>query len=165
MLPYLLLLTVVVNLAAYSYLDVYHQAGFHPVPSGFSASSSLSTLFRTIALVWLFGWISGILVAVLTLFDILTYSFFWVFMIPAAMKVVHFGGHPEQARIHPIPAWLWQISVVALPLIFVVCLFTYPFAPLEIYLHSIKQIGAFVAAIGAGFVGRILFVRLYDARR
>ena len=161
MLPLVLLLTVVINLAAYSYLDIYHHAGLHPAPGGFRASSSLSSIFRTVSLVWAFGGVSGFFVAMLALFDVLTYSFFWVFMIPAAVNIIKVG---DASTINPIPAWAWQITVIAVPLLLAVCFFTQPYAPLNAYLHSWWQWGTFVMVIAFGFVCRLVFAHLYDAR-
>jgi hypothetical protein len=158
---FFLFTAVVINHAAYSYLTSFHHAGLHPYPRGFSSSSSISTLLRTVALVWLFGGISGIILAALALFDIINFSFFWVFMIPAAMSIRKFG---EASKIHPFAAWVWQVSIIAIPVLLVICFFTQPFASLENYLHSFWQWGVLLGAMAIGFLCKVLFARIYASR-
>jgi hypothetical protein len=81
-----ILLIICISLVIHRHLSTYWEQGILPFAHGFSLFVKIFTFLYFVNLIWLFGFLPGLAMALLTFFQITFASFLWIFLIPGLIK-------------------------------------------------------------------------------
>lgn len=87
MLSFIILLLIVIGLVIHRYLSTYWEQGVLPYGMGFLVFANTFLLLYTVNFIWMFGGWFGIIITLLTAFQIIYASFLWPFLLPQLISM------------------------------------------------------------------------------
>lgn len=163
MISAIILILILFCLVIHRYLTFFWENGILPYPSGFT---SFGTLFITIYLInyiWLFGFLVGIIIFILTLFQIIYASYLWPFLLSSVSNIQKGLSTP---RVNPIIYGIWSFAILSLGgltiLNFIISEYGYLLNKIGLFLNNNYKI-AVLALIGSMLLGNL--IRIYFMKR
>jgi len=87
MLSIIILILIIVGLIIHRYLSAYWEQGNLPYAMGFLMFANIFAFIYLVNLIWMFGFILGIIITALTYFQIVFASFLWPFLLPQLVNI------------------------------------------------------------------------------
>lgn len=109
------------------YLTNFWEQGMLPYPIGFLTFANIFTVIQLINFIWIFGFFVGIIVFLLTFFQIIYGSFLWPFLLPQLI-VLH--KKPIIPKANPFIYGSWSYVVIGLGLLTIMNFFISNYASL-----------------------------------
>ena len=78
----IILIIIFIGLIIYRYLISFRETGNLPYAGGFNLYFKIFTILNFVSFIWIFGFVVGAIVALLSLFQIIYSSFLWPFLVP-----------------------------------------------------------------------------------
>jgi hypothetical protein len=82
MLNAIIIVLILVGLTTHRYLSTFWEQNKLPYPMGFNIFANLFALIFLVGYIWIFGVVPGIIVSILSYFQIVYSAFLWVFLLP-----------------------------------------------------------------------------------
>jgi len=86
MVSVIILILILFCLVIHRYLTAFWEDGILPYPGGFTTLAILFFAIYLINYIWLFGFLVGIIMFILTFFQIIFSSYLWPFLLPSVMN-------------------------------------------------------------------------------
>lgn len=134
MLSITILILILVGLIIHRYLTNFWEQGMLPYAMGFLMFANIFSIIYLINFIWLFGFVLGISIAVLTFFQIVFASFLWPFLLPQLMSI-----HKDQpasklfsklTNVNPFIYGTFSFLVIGLGLLTIINFFVSDYASL-----------------------------------
>ena len=117
MISVIILILILLCLVVHRYLNYFWEVGKLPYPWGFTTFSTLFIAIYLINYIWLFGFLIGIIIFALTLFQIIFSSYLWPFLLPSVMNI-----HKKPStllllvppKVNPFIYGIWSFIIIAL---------------------------------------------------
>lgn len=127
MINLIILILIIVGLIIHRYLTTFWEQRMLPYPMGFLTFANMFAVIYLINFVWIFGFIAGAAVFLLTFFQIIYSSFLWPFLLP---QLVSIHKKPTVPKVNPLVYGSWTYIVIGLGLLTVVNFFISDYASL-----------------------------------
>ncbi|MFH1349278.1 MAG: hypothetical protein ABIH58_06645 [Patescibacteria group bacterium] len=151
----LILSLIVIGLVIHRYLTAYWENGILPYSAGFLMFANLFLLVQIVSFIWIFGFLLGVAVFLLTLFQIIYASYLWPFLLPGQIRMHKKFAMPT---VNQFVYAIWPYIVMATGLLTIANFFVSDYGSLtDLILESINgDIGLlFLVIVGSMAVGNI----------
>ena len=128
MINLIILILIVAGLVIHRYLTAFWEQRMLPYPMGFLTFANMFTVIYLINFVWVFGFIVGVAVFLLTFFQIIYSSFLWPFLLP---QLVSIHKKPTIPKANPLVYGLWSYIVIGLGILTIVNFIVSDYASLK----------------------------------
>jgi len=127
MLDIIILILILVGLVIHRYLTSFWEQGMLPHAMGFLTFTNIFTALYFVNFVWVFGFVAGIVIFLLTFLQIIYASFLWPFLLP---QLLSNHKKPTLPKVNLIAYSSWSYIVIGLGLLTVVNFFVSDYASL-----------------------------------
>jgi hypothetical protein len=127
MLDLTLLVLIVVGLIIHRYLTIFWEQRMLPYSMGFLIFVNIFTVIYLINFVWIFGFIVGVAVFLLTFFQIIYGSFLWPFLLP---QLISIHKKPAIPKVNLLVYASWSYIAIGLGLLTIINFFISDYASL-----------------------------------
>jgi hypothetical protein len=163
MVSIIILILIFFCLVLHRYLTFFWESGILPYPWGFTSFATLFIVIYLINYIWLFGFLVGIILFVLTLFQIIYASYLWPFLLSTVKNIQQGLSIP---RVNPIIYGIWSFAVLALGgltiLNFFISEYGYLLSKIGLFLDNDYKI-AVILLVGSMVLGNL--IRIYVLKR
>ena len=134
MLNVVILILIIVGLIIHRYLTIFWEQRMLPYAMGFLMFVNIFSFIYFVNFIWMFGFVLGIIIALLTFFQIIFASFLWPFLLPQLVSI-----HKKQpssklflklTNVNPFIYGFWSFLVIGLGLITLINFFVSDYASL-----------------------------------
>lgn len=116
---------LVAGLVIHYYLDYFFDQRLLPYSAAFSVFVNVFALGYTVALIWMFGVLVGLILALACYFQILFSTVLWIFLVPNALKMLR---ATSPLKVNAMVHWLHSKFAVAMVILAVVTIVHAPYA-------------------------------------
>jgi hypothetical protein len=78
---------ILITMAIHKYLAVIYNSNNLPYPFAFSLYTNLQYLFWSINFIYIFGWVIGIIMTILSIYNVIYMTFLWPSIMPWVLRV------------------------------------------------------------------------------
>ena len=111
MVSVIILILILFCLVIHRYLTAFWEDGILPYPGGFTTLAILFFAIYLINYIWLFGFLVGIIIFILTFFQIIFSSYLWPFLLPSAINMEKELSIP---KVNLFIYGIWSFIIIAL---------------------------------------------------
>jgi len=156
MLNIIILFIILIGLIIHRYLSFFWEEGFLPYSMGFQIFATLFMVLCAINYIWMFGFWIGIVVFLLTFFQLIYASYLWPFLLPSLISILKKSTIP---RVSVTVYGLWSFVVLGLIMLTILNFFVSDYMSLletivGVFNYNYKLIGLLL--IGSMIIGNIV---------
>ena len=155
-----IIILILINMAIHKYLSTLYDLGTLSYPRAFILYANFQFLIWFISLVFIFGWLFGIIITVLSMFNIIQLTFLWPLVIPWVLRL---QKDTTAVNVNPIYYGLWSLSVLALAILTIINFFISEYKslnPLIVGFLNDNYISLIVFAIMSNLIRYAIRVKL-----
>ncbi len=150
------IILILIALTLHRYLTVFWEEGHLPYSMGFLIYANIFTVICTVHFIWMFGLLAGIVIALLTFFQIIYSAYLWIFLSPAL----------DTTKVNLTAYLTWVIIVVSLGILLIINFFVFDYKSALMAILGLvdyKYITLWIVFIGSLIVGNLARVISYMA--
>ncbi|MGD0571863.1 MAG: hypothetical protein ABSB11_02440 [Sedimentisphaerales bacterium] len=157
MLNIVIILLILVGITVHRYLSLFWEQGQLPYSIGFLLFVKAFVILYLINFIWMFGLIAGIIVFILTTFQIIYSAGLWIFTFPCTLTIYRTHSLP---RVNPFVQNGFSWLVIALALLTIINFIISKYNSMWELLNYNYQMVAiiFAAVLIIGNVARIIII-------
>lgn len=155
MLNIIIIALILLGLVVHRYLTVFWEQGMLPYSMGFTLFATAFMAIYSVSLIWMFGIVGGIIVALLCIFQILHVSILWIFSVPGLIQMYNNRNIP---RVNPLIYGGFSYLILLIAILTVINFFVSPYkSMMELIEDDIGPvIFVFVGIVAVGNIARII---------
>lgn len=117
MLSIIIVVLILVGLTVHRYLSLFWEQGLLPYSMGFLFFANLFAGLYLINFIWMFGWLSGVIIFFLTYFQAIYSAGLWIFLLPGLLSI---HRNLTMPKVNPIAYGGFSFLVVILGVLTVI---------------------------------------------
>lgn len=114
MLNIIILIVILIGLTLHRYLTIFYEQGRLPYQMGFLVFATSFIILYFVNFIWMFGIIIGVILALLTLFQLVYSTLLWPFLIPSLVSIYK---KDELPLVNSVAYAIWSIVLPVLALL------------------------------------------------
>ena len=152
----IILVLILAGLTIHRYLTFFYEERILPYSMGFLTFVNLFLFFCLINFVWMFGFLMGVIIFLLSFFQIIYSSYLWPFLLPWLARI---HRRPVRPRVNLIIYGVWSLIVIGTGLLGILNFFISDYGSflrdvIEIFNNNIRLFG--ILLIGSMIIGNII---------
>lgn len=123
MINLVIIILILIGLILHRYLTMFYEQGSLPYSMGFLIYANIFMAIYIAHFIWMFGMLGGIVIALLTIFQVIYSAFLWIFLLPALDSMFKKTFLAELPKVNLAAYGAWAILVVSLGILLIINFF------------------------------------------
>lgn len=135
MLNIIIVVLIIITIVVHRHLSDFWEQGLLPYERGFLIFANIFVIIYLLNFIWMFGFLLGIAITILTFFQIIFYCFLWLLVLPKIIKFYRCKTPTDEmylktTTVNPFILGAFSFLVIALGLLTIINFFVSDYASL-----------------------------------